>query len=198
MIEYLFMGFLVKIITGIDDMMTHIPIISSITHTRKGKFVFSLGIFSAIVLAIVFATFFSSIIKQIPYYRYFLAAIIFMLAGKIYSDSLKKKKVQKTEKRINKIRKSRKMSGKRFIRLFLTGFVTSFATVIDDSLAYSPALIGSLGEKILGITGILTAAVLQILIIIYFSRKISKIKYRNIISSAGLVIIGFLILFGII
>jgi len=198
MIEYLFMGFFVKIITGIDDMMTHIPIISSITHTRKGKFVFCLGLFSAIILAIVFATFFSSAIKKIPYYRYILAAIIFILAGKIYSDSLKEKKVKKTEKRIKKIRKSKKMSSKRFIRLFLTGFVTSFATVIDDSLAYSPALIGSLGEKILGITGILAAAIFQIMIIVYFSRKISKIKYRNIASSVGLVIIGFLILFGII
>lgn len=198
MIKYLLTGFYVKAITGLDDMMTHVPIISSITYTKRGKFAFSIGIFCAIILAIVFATFFSSVITKIPYYRYILAAIIFILAGMIYSDSLKKKKVEKTEKRIEKIKKSKKISRKRFFKLFLSGFVTSFATVIDDSLAYSPALIGSTGEKILGITGILLAALVQIFVMIYFARRISKIRYRNIISASGLVIIGFLILFGII
>lgn len=198
MIKYLITGFLVKVITGVDDMMTHIPIISSITRNRKGKIIFSTGILSAIILAVVFATFFTSLIKQMPYYRYILAAIIFILAGMIYSDSLKIKKVKKTEKRINKIKKSKKISKKRFAKLFLTGFVSSFATVIDDSLAYSSVLIGNPGEKVLGITGILTAAVIQIILIIYFSRKISKIPYRNIISATGLVIIGFLILLRVI
>ncbi len=198
MIKYLLTGFSIKVVTGVDDMMTHIPIISSITHTKRGKFAFSFGIFCAIVLAIIFATFFTSLVKQIPYYRYILAAIIFVLAGMIYSDSLKVKKVKKTEKRINKIKKSKKISRKRFFKLFLSGFVTSFATVIDDSLAYSPALIGGGLEMVFGVIGILLAASIQIFVMIYFARKISKIPRRNLISASGLVIIGFLIMFGVI
>ena len=198
MIKYLVTGFYVKAMTGVDDMMTHVPVISSITHTKRGKFAFSVGIFCAILLAIVAATFFTSLVKQIPYYRFILAGIIFVLAGMIYSDSLKVKKVKKTEKRINKLRRSKKISNKRFFKLFLSGFVTSFATVIDDSLAYSPALIGSNVEKLLGIAGIILASIVQIFIMIKFARKISKVPHRNLISASGLVIIAFLILFGII
>jgi magnesium-transporting ATPase (P-type) len=198
MIKYFLTGFSVKAMTGVDDMMTHVPVISSITRTKRGKFAFSLGIFCAILLAIVAAAFFTSVVKRIPYYRFILAAIIFVLAGIVYSGVLKKKEAEKTEKKINKIKRSKKISNKRFLKLFLTGFVTSFATVIDDSLAYSPALIGSLGETILGITGIIVASVVQIFVMIYFAKKISKIPRRNLISASGLVIIGFLILFGII
>ena len=198
MIKYFLTGFSVKAITGIDDMMTHVPVISSVTRTRQGKIAFSIGIFSAILLAIVFAVFFSSLIKMIPYYRFFLAGVIFVLAFLVYSDFLRKKEAKKAEKRIKKISQSKKISHKRFFRLFLTGFVTSFATVIDDALAYSPALIGGLNQRIFGIAGIISATLIQILIIIYFSKKISKIKHRNIISAAGLVIVGILIIFGII
>ena len=81
--------------------------------------------------------------------------------------------------------------------VFYGGFIAAFITVIDDALAYSSIFLVS--ENLVSvIIGIYIATLLEITGIIYFSKKISKIKYKKEISSVGLIILGFLILLKII
>jgi hypothetical protein len=47
-LKYLLLGFAVKIITGFDDTITHIPVLASVTRTRAGKIAFSIGTLLAI------------------------------------------------------------------------------------------------------------------------------------------------------
>ncbi len=198
MLKYFILGFLVKIITGLDDTITHIPILASVTKTRTGKIFFSIGTLLAIILAIILAIFFSSILKLFPYYRYIAATLIFALAIIIYFDLLIHKpraKVEKLEKEKEKIIKNYP-SKKRGLILLLIGFIASVATVIDDIIAYSPLFLEN--NRILTIAGILTATILEILLVIYASEKISKIKYKEEIASIGLLILGLLILMEII
>ncbi len=196
--RYFLAGFLVKLITGFDDTLTHVPLISYLTRTKKGKIAFGIGIFLAICFAIIIAVFFSSLIKNIPYYRYIVSGLIFTLAIVIYFDIFRKDKVRKTEIKMRKVQRVKPISQKRFLRLIVVGFVAAFATVLDDMIAYSSLLLGQGGEKISGIGGILSASLLEIFIIVYFSRKLVGFKFRKEIASIGLLILGILVMKGII
>ena len=194
-LKYLGLGFFVKAITGFDDTITHVPILASLTKTRTGKIAFSIGTMAAIILAIIIAVFFSAILHTLPYYKYVAAGLVFALAAAIYFDVFIHKPRTKAEKRLLK---RKKITAERFTHLIGIGFVVSFATVIDDIIAYTPVLLGDISSKIYAITGIVLFTILEIVLVIYFSEKISKIKYKEEIASAGLVILGILILTGII
>lgn len=191
-LKYFFAGFLVKVITGFDDTLTQIPLISYLTKTKKGKIAFGMGIFLAICLAIVVAVFFSSLIKGIPNYRYVVGGLLFALAIVIYFDVFRKDKVKKTESRMKKVQ------GKKFLKLIFVGFIAAFATLLDDIIAYSSVLLEQGGQMTSGIGGILSAGVLEIFVIVYFSKKLSRFKFRKEITSIGLLILGALVMRGVI
>ena len=195
MLKYLFLGFFAKIITGLDDTITNVPIIASVTKTRIGKIAFSIGTLIAIIIAIVLALFFSSILKKIPFYRYIIVGLVFLLAALIYFDVFVHKPRTKAEK---KLLKMKKISAKRFTKLVGIGFIASFATVLDDIIAFAPLFLGALITQLSAIIGILIGAFLEIILVIFFAEKISKIKYKEEIASIGLVILGILILLNII
>jgi len=193
-LKYLASGFLVKLITGIDDSMVHIPIIANMTRTRLGRIAFAVGILFAITLAIIFSFLFASTIRLIPYYKYLSAGLIFVLAFTIYFDLLIHKPKEKVEKKLKKIKR---ISAKRFLKLIGIGFITAFATVIDDTIAYS-SLFLSLTSVYFVIIGIYLATITQLIMVVYFSKKIQKMPYKKEITVFGLIILGFLILRGII
>lgn len=195
MIKEALTGFTINLLTGFDDAVTHVPIISNITRTRKGKVAFGFGIFLAVTLAIILSFLFASILKSFEYYNYIAAGIIFLLAFSIYFDLLLPKSKEKTKAKIKK--KIKRISLKRIVKLIGIGFITAFVTVIDDSLAYSSLFIISKSPLFL-ILGIYLATIIQIVAIIYFSKKISKIRYKKEASFLGLLIIGILILFRVI
>lgn len=195
MFKEILSGFFVKIITGFDDTITHVPIISNLTRTRRGKIAFGFGIFLAISAAIIFSYTFASILKRFEYYNYIAAAIVFILAISIYFNLFfgrSKKKEQTNLKRAKK-----HISVARMAQLTGIGFVAAFVTVIDDSLAYSSVFLLT-QNPLYSILGIYLATLIQITAIIYLSKKISKIKYKKEISAIGLLILGILILFKII
>jgi len=198
MLKYFLAGFFVKLITGFDDTLTHVPLISYLTKTRKGKVAFGTGIFLAICFAIVVAVFFSWMIKGIPNYRYVVGGLLFALAFIIYFDIFRKERVEKTEKRIKKVERVKKISHKRFLKLIVVGFIAAFATLLDDIIAYSSLLLGQGGERIIGISGILSAGILEIFVIVYFSKKLAKFEWRKEITSIGLLILGALVMKGVI
>jgi len=188
-LKYFFLGFLVKVITGLDDTITHVPIIASVTKTRTGRIAFAIGIILAIIAAIIASIFLVNVIKQFPYYRYISAGLIFVLAAAIYFDVFVHKPRTKAEK---KLIKQKRISVERFTQLVGIGFIAALATVIDDTIAYSSLFLTD--GRYLAILGILSAALLEIFAVIYFSKKIAKIKYKEEIASAGLVMLGILIL----
>lgn len=195
MLKYILLGFFAKIITGFDDTITHIPVLASVAKTRMGKIAFSIGTLFAIIAAIILAIFFSAILKKIPFYRYVVVGLLFIFAVLIYFDVFVHKPRTEAEK---KLLKFKRISAMRFTKLLGIGFIASFATVLDDIVAYAPLFLGALLTQVYAVIGILIGTVLEILLVIYFSEKISKLKYKEEIASLGLVILGVLILLKII
>jgi hypothetical protein len=195
-IKFIILGFFVKIITGLDDTITQVPVIASITRTRMGKIAFSIGTVLAIIVAIIISVFFSTIIKDLEYYRYFTAGLIIILALGIYFRVFAGKTKERVKKKLFKMQK---ISIQRFTKLAGIGFVASLATGLDDIIAYLPLFSADSGPIIIySIIGILAGAMLEVILIIYFSEKIAKIKYKEEIAAAGLLILAALILFELI
>jgi hypothetical protein len=192
-IKYFLSGFFVKILAGFDDTMTRIPIMSYMTKTKKGRIAFACGIFIAITLVMIFAFLFASVIKAIPYANYISAGLIFLLAMSIQFDLL----IQKPKKRIRKkLRHIKKVPIKKFVRLMGFGFLTAFITMIDDTVAYSGLFLNTLSNPVPVIAGIFFGTILQLTVIIYFSQKFSKLKYKKEITVFGLVLLSLLIAMG--
>ena len=185
-LKYFLSGFFVKTIAGFDDSMIRIPICANITKTKKGRFAFAIGTFLAITLAIIFSFLFGSAIKSIPYSNYILGALIFFLALSVYFDWFTQKPKKHIEK---KFRKIKTISTKRFFKLVMIGFFVAFATIIDDTIAYSALFLGSSSNIPFVVGGIFTATILQLSMLIYFSKKIMKLKYKKEITVGGLVIL---------
>jgi len=194
-LKYFVLGVFVKIVSGFDDTITHVPVIASVTKTRIGKIAFSIGTLVAISLAIIISMFFARFIMHFPHYRYIAAALIFGLAAAIYFDVFVHKPRTRAEK---KLLRQRKISAERFTQLVGIGFIASFATALDDIIAYSPIFMDHALARISAIAGILIATLLEIVLVIYASEKIARIRYKEEIASAGLVLLGILILAGVV
>ena len=193
-LKYFFSGFFVKLIAGLDDSMVRIPVAANITRTKTGRIAFALGTFLAISLAIFFSFLFGSVIKSVPYSNYIAAGLIFLLALSIYMGWFIQKPKKEVEKKLKKIKI---ISTKRFFKLLGIGFLVAFATIIDDTIAYSALFLGPSSNFPFVIGGIFTATILQLSMLVYFSEKFMKIKKKKEITTIGLIILGLLILTGV-
>jgi len=193
-IKYFLSGVFVKLLAGFDDTMTRIPIMSNMTKTKKGRYAFATGIFFAVVLVTIFALTFASVIKSIPYVNYISSGLIFLLAMSIQFDLFTEQPKKKIRKKIHKIQR---VSRKRFLKLIGFGFLTAFATIIDDTIAYSGVFLSAIPNTIPVLIGILIGTIIQLLVIIYFSSKFYKLKYKKEITVFGLVLLSLLIAAGI-
>ena len=193
-VRYLFSGFIVKIIAGFDDTMTRIPIVANITKTKRGRIAFSIGVFFAVTVAIIISFLFGSTIKAIPYSNYISSALILLIALSIYFDWFTQKPKKNVERKLKKIKR---ISLKRFLKLIIIGFFTAFATIIDDIIVYSGLFLGPIINAPYIITGIFAATLLQISALIYFSKRIMAIKYKKEATTIGLIVLSLLILFKI-
>ncbi|RLE47048.1 hypothetical protein DRJ22_00195 [Candidatus Woesearchaeota archaeon] len=192
MLKYFFLGLFIKIITGLDDTITHIPILASLTKRKTGRTAFATGIFIAIITGIILSIFLAKGIKKISYSKYISAGLIFLLAILIYFDVIIHKPRKKAEEKIQKI------SAKRLTTILGIGFAAGIATVLDDVIAFAPLFLKNNTNNIAAITGILTAAILEILMLLYASKKIIKLKNKEKIASIGLAILGVLTLIGVV
>lgn len=189
-IKYFLSGLFVKLLAGFDDTMTRIPIMSSMTKTKKGRYAFALGIFLAILIVMFVAFTFASLIKSIPYIHYISAGLIFLLAMSIQFNLFTEKPKTKIRKQISHVQR---VSRKRFLKLILFGFITAFATILDDTIAYSGIFLSAIPNTLPVIIGILVGTFIQLTIIIYFSSKFYKLKYKKEITVFGLVLLSLLI-----
>ena len=193
-IKYILSGFFVKMIAGFDDTLTRIPIAATLTRTKRGRFAFAGGVFLAICLAMVVSFLFASVIKSLPYFRYISATLIFLLAVSIYFDIFIREPKKQVEKKVKKIKP---ISAKRIFKLIGIGFIVAFATLIDDTIAYSSLFLGDISNIPYIIGGILVATFLQLGVIIYFSKKVMKFKWKKEVTTVGLLVLAVLILLGV-
>jgi len=190
-IKYLIGGFISKILASFDDAVTRIPIIAQLTKTLKGRIAFALGNFFAVTVAIFLAWFFSSIVKNFPYANLITSILILLLAIAVYFDLFEKKNNKKIKKEKHEIKK--KISSAKFLRLTFLGFVISLVTLLDDFIVLSPLFLGNLKSDIFALIGIYTATLLQLIIMIYLAKKISKLKYVKEVAVIGLIILAILV-----
>ena len=194
-LKYLALGFFVKVLTGLDDTIMHIPVLASITRTRMGKIAFSLGILLAIICAIFVAIFFASVIKQFSFARYIAGFFIFGLAALIYCDGFLAKPRKQAE---HKLMKYKKISAQRFTKLLVIGFIAALATVIDDIVAYAPLFLANDVTMYYASAGILLATLMEIWIVIYASHYVTAFKYKKEVAVSGLLLLGVITITGVI
>ena len=183
-------GLFVKLLAGFDDTMTRIPIMSNMTQTKKGRIAFAVGIFIAVSLVIFLSFTFASLIKSIPYVHYISAGLIFLLAMSIQFNLFTEKPKKAIRKKLANIKR---VSAKRFFKLISIGFLTAFATLIDDTIAYSGLFVSQASNTVPIILGFFTGTLMQLTIIVYFAKQFSKIKYKKEITVIGLIILSLLI-----
>ena len=188
------LGFGIKILTGIDDILTRVPLIAAVTHTRIGKIAFSVGAVFAVTVATAIAFFLSSVLQEIPSYKYIVAALIFLLALTVYFNVFAHKPKSKVERKIEHMQK---VSNGRLTQLFGIGFIASFITVLDDVIAFTPVFFHEPYFIIFGVAGILAATVCQAVLVIYASHLLVRIPYKEKIAAAGLVVLGLGMVFDI-
>ncbi len=191
-LTYLLLGLGAKIVTGLDDVIVHIPLLSSVTKRRKGQIIFSLGTFTAIIVAIIMSTFLATLIKNFSYYHYITSGLLFLLAAGIYFDLFVHTPKKKVEEKYQKIKIERMLS------LFGIGFISSMATILDDVIVFIPFFINGFKQSFYTSVGILMATIVEIIVVIFFASRIMKLKYKEEITSFSLVIFGLLVLFKII
>ena len=189
--KYFLSGFTVKLFASFDDFVTRIPLIASLTKTRRGKIAFSIGNFLAVILIIIISFVFADLIRNIPYINVISAGLILLLAISVYFEIFKQKRKSKLDK---KIKKDAQISQQKYIRLIFIGFIISIFTLLDDTLVFvSLFLKPAWGVKAIIIIGIIIATVAQLILTIYFSEKLTKLKYKKEIASIGLIILSILI-----
>lgn len=179
-------GFLVKLLTGGDDTLVHIPLLGSLFKRRSCKINFLMGMSFSLIIILSLSLLFAGLLKQIPYTHYISAGLLIILATVVYFDLLKfkPKLEQKCEQEVK--------SNINF-QAFLAGLVAFFTTAIDDAIIYSSILLKPLKENFFIILGILIAFTIEIIIIFYFSKQISKLKYTKEITTVVLITLAFLI-----
>src|SRR6056297_784623 len=147
-IKYFFSGFFVTIISGFDDTLTNVPVLATVTKTKKGKLFFSLGWLCSLFVNLVIVLIFSELLNVFSYTEYIVSGLIFLLAVVIYFDFLSfNKGKEKIKKKDIKIKKEQ-VSVKKLIKLAGFGFVIAFITSIDDMIAFLPLFIKGIEIKI--------------------------------------------------
>ncbi|MEA3329674.1 MAG: hypothetical protein U9Q06_02935 [Nanoarchaeota archaeon] len=195
--KYFSLGFFTRVVTGVDDTLTQVPIVAYATKTKSGRIAFAIGIFLAVCVAVTLSMFFSFLLVKIPYYRYIVGGVLVFLACAIYFELFGHSENPKKHKPASDKVKFKKISTKRFLRLTGMGFVLAFTTILDDLLAYSPLFFESEAPVYYAFSGILFATFFQVYAIVYLSKQLVKLPYRKLIASLGILIIAGLVVTGV-
>lgn len=190
-IKYFIGGFFSKTIASFDDAATRIPIIAHLTQSRKGRIAFGIGNFFAVTIVIILTWFFSSLLETIPYIHQISSALIFVLAGAVYFDLFGKRattKVIKQEKKIVEL-----ISLAKFFRLIISGFIISFATLIDDIMVLIPLFLGPPKSHFYVAAGIYSSTLLQLIAMDYLTKKMPQLHYIKEVAIAGLLVLALLV-----
>jgi hypothetical protein len=187
--QYIFAGFLVKSIASFDDTLTRIPVLAELTKTIKGKIAFSIGTVLALTLILVIAVFFSFLF-DFPFRQQVLAALIVLLGLAVYFELFIPKENSKLHQTFFT---HSPISNIHFLKLLTIGFVISFITFIDDALVLIPLFVSGVNKTLLAIIGIYIAAIVQIILVIFFSEQLEKVKHKKEMATGALLILAILV-----
>lgn len=81
------------------------------------------------------------------------------------------------------------------LKLFVVGFVSFFATGLDDTLAYAPFM-RSRRDKVAVSSGIITATLVDLLIAVFLAGVVAQLPYTHLIGGGGLIILGLWVIWG--
>ncbi len=81
------------------------------------------------------------------------------------------------------------------LTLFTVGFITFFATGLDDTIAYAPFMRTHKAKWMVS-SGIVTATIIDIIIAVLIAGQIQKLPYTHYIGGAGLILLGAWIIWG--
>ena len=192
-LTYFLAGFFAKAVAGLDDIITETPLLDNIAKTDDAKFAFLIGTLIAISVTIVIASVFSGLIQTLPLYRYVMAAMLFGLATLIYYDVF----VLEPKNRVKMIIETQDFSSDMFPKMIGAGFLATLSTVVSDVIVFMPMFFeGALGT--FAVWGIFAATIIEVVLVLFFSEKITGMRYKNYFVSMGLILLGLMVVFKII
>jgi len=179
-------GLAVKFVTGIDDMLIHVPVAAGFAKTHFGRLAFAAGIFVSVITVLAAASFLSEIFAKQPSLDLLLASALLLLAAAVYFDI----GVYATKARAGfELKALKRIGAIHFTKLAALGFATFFVTAIDDIFAYTAVLIDPVMRPFV-MAGILAAAALELALIISASAIIARLPYKKEIATIGLVVLA--------
>lgn len=186
-------GFVVKSIASFDDTLTRVPQLVNLTRTFKGKVSYSVGTLLALTTVLLIVIFFSNLLHLIPFRQQLVSLLIFVLALAVYFELFSPGSSERVSRKIDV-----EPTAQRLTKLLAVGYLISFITYIDDAIVLIPLFNGGVIENLYSIVGVYSAALLQIVVVIFFSNKIRDIKYRKHIASFSLIVLSVLVWFGVV
>lgn len=195
-LKYIIIGAVAKALASFDDVVARLPVIAQLIHTRQGRLAFALGNLLAMTVGLALAWFFSAILAAFPYTHIVVSLLVLLLALAVYFDWFGKKRPERIEQVEQKVKRT--ISAARFMRLVGIGFIVSLVTLLDDTVVLVSLLIGPVREQIPVIIGIYISTLVQLALMVYAAKKISRLKYIREIASLGLLILSILLFLRII
>jgi hypothetical protein len=190
-LKYIIIGAVAKVLASFDDVVARLPVIAQLTDTHQGRLAFALGNLLAVTAGLILAWFFSSILAAFPHTHTVVSLLVLLLAIAVYFDWFGKKRPERIEQVEKKVK--RRISTERFMRLLGIGFIVSLVTLLDDTVVLVSLLIGPAKEQIAVIIGIYVSTFIQLALMVFAAKKISRLKYIKEIASLGLVVLSVLL-----
>ncbi len=82
-----------------------------------------------------------------------------------------------------------------FFKLMSIGFIVSLITLLDDFIVLSPLFLASFINQAAAIVGVYLSTLIQLVLMIYFGKKLAGIKNIKEIAAIGLFILAILVYF---
>ncbi len=193
--KYIIAGFVLKTLVSFDDVTARIPVIAHFAKSRRGRIAFALGNLLAVTLVIFLVWSFAETIKGFKNINEIAAGLILILSLIVYFDLFGKHHPRNIKKKARKTKKQ--ISGAKFLELSVIGFGISLITLLDDFIVLTPIFLTHSLNQIFAILGIYISTFIQVGLMVYFGKKIAKLKRLREISTAGLLILAVLIYFQI-
>ncbi len=189
--EAFVLGFVVNVLTGFDDLVTRLPILSGTTKTFTGKIIFAIGSLIATLAVVSIAVFFGQLLHSLPFGRTLTAITLFVFAVALATDALETKRAKRAERHLAHL------TVQRATQLFGIGFLATALTKVDDALAFVPLFLDSYNKSLV-VAGIVAASILELILIVQAAHWLRHFKHRNEIAAFSLAALGVLVLFGIV
>ncbi len=195
--EYFIVGFLIKFVTTLDDSISRTVILNRVCTTRAHTVAFVGGNLLAVALTIICALLAADVMRQLPYLNIIAGCLVLTVAVLTLFNAIDRL-AHALSRHVERFFSTSRIAGDYYtITLLLIGFFTSLALVADDTLALLPLFLEGPTATTLAVTGILSAALLQNVLVVYAAKYFEYIPFRKWLSVLLLVAVAIAIFTGI-